>query len=236
MQLLQVYDEHVVEKVLSILEKKYNLETSVIPLPEKLQHVITHGSDPQDYLNSLKKQWVKFDNACKELSRQLEPSVGMNLVDDMLVIMKTHGLSVIVPSSPFALISYNDSLSNADLQYSDVNARDLRPLAKYVLSFVAKFPQEVVFKVVQRVCDGPEAAEPQMNTIFQEELSSFVDEAMVTELLTALNASKDTMHLFEFLINLSTLDNVGYVPIKKVRFGNLGGTLLVCRRLCCWDI
>ncbi|KAG7909581.1 hypothetical protein KL905_002168 [Ogataea polymorpha] len=227
MQLLQVYDEHVVEKVLSILEKKYNLETSGLPLAEKLQHVITHGSDPQDYLNSLKKQWVKFDNACKELSRQLEPSVGMSLVDDMLVIIKTHGLSVIVPSSPFALISYNDSLSSADLQYSNVNVRDLRPLAKYVLSFVAKFPQEVVFKVVQRVCDGSEAAELQMNTIFQEELSSFVDEAMVTELLTALNASKDTMHLFEFLIKLSTLDNVGYVPIRKVSFGNLGGTLLV---------
>ncbi|KAG7834049.1 hypothetical protein KL943_003345 [Ogataea angusta] len=227
MQLLQVYDEHVVEKVLSILEKKYNLETSVLPLPEKLQHVITHDLDPQDYLNSLKKQWVKFDNACKELSRQLEPSVAMNLVDGMLVIQKTHGLSVIVPLSPFDLICYNDSLSDEDLQYSNVNARELRPLAKYVLSFVAKFPQEVVFKVVQRVCDRPEAAEPQMSTIFQEELSPFVDEAMVTELLTALNASKDTMQLFEFLISLSTLDNVGYVPIEKVRFGNLGGTLLV---------
>ncbi|KAG7729273.1 hypothetical protein KL933_001499 [Ogataea haglerorum] len=227
MQLLQVYDERVVEKVLSILEQKYNLESAALPLQERLQHVITHGLDLQDHLNSLRKQWVKFDNACKELSRQLEPSVGMDLVDGILLIQKTHGLSAIVPSSPFALIIYNDTLTNEDLQYSNINARDLRPLAKYVLSFVAKFPQEVVFKVTQRVCDCPEAAEPQMNTIFQEELAPYVDETMVTELLTALNASKDTMQLFEFLISLSTLDNAGYVPIKKVRFGNLGGTLLV---------
>ncbi|ODV86455.1 hypothetical protein CANARDRAFT_232149 [[Candida] arabinofermentans NRRL YB-2248] len=232
------YNDIILHKVISLFSKHYNLNVSKLPLRQQVIKIVEHNLIQFEYLSNLKTQWMKFDNACKELSKQFQEPISITFNNDedqentdFVIIMKSYEYSFIKSPSHLVYVSFGDVSNRSEIssQGSKVDSNALFSLINIVKSFKSSFSSESLSSIQSSILsydNDTESIDSQMSKIFESEILGQINQSITEELLSALNTIPDVMDLFEYLYYLPTANNVGYIPIREFTFGNLGESIL----------